>query len=164
MVAIVLCNPKTPYNVGGVIRAASIFGAREVWWTGERVTDERRVNRGMGTNLKGRKWRLPREERMRAYDVAWGVDENALGRLVREGFTPVCVERLQRSESLPMFVHPEGDVVYVFGPEDGGVPGDVRASCHRFVTIPGEHCLNLACAVNVTLYDRLFKLTVGALV
>jgi hypothetical protein len=29
--------------------------------------------------------------------------------------------------------------------------------CHRFVVIPTHHCLNLAAAVNVVLYDRRLK-------
>lgn len=33
----------------------------------------------------------------------------------------------------------------------------VRACCHRFVQIPAMHCLNLAGAVGVALYDRARK-------
>jgi tRNA(Leu) C34 or U34 (ribose-2'-O)-methylase TrmL len=54
------------------------------------------------------------------------------------------------------FEHP-GDALYVFGPEDGGLPKAVRLHCHRFVFIPTHHCLNLAAAVNVVLYDRRLK-------
>jgi tRNA(Leu) C34 or U34 (ribose-2'-O)-methylase TrmL len=158
MIAIVLINPKTPANVGGCIRAASIFGVDQVWWTGTRVHDGRGVSQTTGTGMSRKKWRLPREERMKAYDIAWGVDENALDRLVKiEGFTPVCVELVEGAELLPQFEHPEENTVYVFGPEDGAVPKGIRHFCHRFVQIPGAHCLNLAAAVNVTLYDRMAK-------
>lgn len=157
MIALVLENPKTPYNVGGAIRAASIFGAAQVWWTGERVEDGRDVARSTGTNLSKKKWRLPREERMSAYDIEWGRDDGALDKLVRDGFTPVCVEIVRGAEPLHFFDHPEDDVVYVFGPEDSGVSRGTRTFCHRFVQIPGEHCLNLAAAVNVVLYDRMAK-------
>jgi tRNA(Leu) C34 or U34 (ribose-2'-O)-methylase TrmL len=37
------------------------------------------------------------------------------------------------------------------------LPKQVRLLCHRFVIIPTHHCLNLAAAVNVVLYDRRFK-------
>lgn len=94
---------------------------------------------------------------MKAYDIDWGVDDLALARLVGEGFTPVCVELVSGAEDLTQFEHPEGDVVYVFGPEDGGVSKGTRTFCHRFVKIPGAHCLNLAAACNVTLYDRMAK-------
>jgi len=33
--------------------------------------------------------------------------------------------------------------------------------CHRFIIIPSKHCLNLAAAVYLILYDRISKL--GAL-
>lgn len=158
MIAIVLINPKTPANVGGVIRAASIFDASQVWWTGERVYDGRDTKRATGTTISKKKWRLPREERMKAYGIDWGVDDDALDRLVRvDGFTPVCVELVEGAELLPQFEHPEGDTVYVFGPEDGAVPKGIRHFCHRFVQIPGAHCLNLAAACNVMLYDRMAK-------
>ena len=155
--AICLQNPKTPANVGGVIRAASIFDVEQVWWTGTRVGDGREVSRATGTSVSRKKWRLPREERMKAYDVEWGVDDSALNRLVHvHEFTPVCVELVDGAELLPNFEHPE-HAVYVFGPEDSGVSKGWRTFCHRFVQIPGAHCLNLAAAVNVVLYDRLAK-------
>ena len=60
------------------------------------------------------------------------------------------------AEPLLTFEHPE-NALYVFGPEDGGLPKPIRVLCHRFVVIPTRHCLNLAAAVNVVLYDRLLK-------
>lgn len=153
MIAIVLQNPKYSPNVGNVLRAASNFGAEQLWWSGDRVSDERERREAGGP-----KWRLPREERMRAYsNVTWGQDDFALNRLVIEGFTPVCVELVEGAELLPFFEHPEGDTVYVFGPEDGGVSKGNRTFCHRFVQIPSTSCLNLAAAVNVLLYDRAAK-------
>lgn len=145
-----LCNPKTPFNVGGAIRAAAIFGAERVTWDGERVLDERLAG---ATNIKGAKWRLPREERMKAYDVEWLVDEHAILTAVERRLTPVCVEIVPGAEPLAMFEHPER-ALYVFGPEDGGVRRSAREACHRFVRIPGKHCLNLAAAVNVILCHR----------
>ena len=54
--AIALVNPKFPRNVGTVVRAASCFGIKQVWFTGNRVSM---------TAEKGK--RLPREERMKGY-------------------------------------------------------------------------------------------------
>jgi hypothetical protein len=102
------------------------------------------------------KWRLPREERMRAYDTDWGINDDGLRDAINDGLTPVCVEIVEGAESLVDFDHPE-HAVYVFGPEDGSVPKGVRHACHRFVVIPGAHCLNLAAAVNIVLYDRAAK-------
>lgn len=153
---VVLIDPKYPHNVGGVLRACAAFGVPQLWWTGARVGDDRRLS-GSTAHIGKKTWRLPREERHRAYaHVEWGVDELALDRLTDAGLVPVCVEVLPTAEPLVDFEHPER-AVYVFGPEDGGVPKGVRHVCHRFVTIPCDGCLNLAAAVNVVLYDRLAK-------
>jgi tRNA(Leu) C34 or U34 (ribose-2'-O)-methylase TrmL len=55
-----------------------------------------------------------------------------------------------------LFEHP-ADATYVFGPEDGNVPKGALSVCHRFVSIPSHHCLNLAAAVYTVLYDRVVK-------
>lgn len=69
---------------------------------------------------------------------------------------PVAVEVRKNSEPLPTFMHPER-ALYVFGPEDGSLPQTLLRHCQRFVIIPSRHCLNLGNAVNVVLYDRLYK-------
>jgi tRNA(Leu) C34 or U34 (ribose-2'-O)-methylase TrmL len=89
-------------------------------------------------------------------DVQMTIDDRVFERFPRDSVTPVAVELLPHSESLVDFEHPE-DALYVFGPEDGGLPKPVRLLCHRFVSIPTHHCLNLAAAVNVVLYDRRLK-------
>jgi hypothetical protein len=66
---------------------------------------------------------------------------------------PVAVEVRKNSESLPHFEHPE-QAVYVFGPEDGSLPSWVLGHCHRFLVVPGRHCLNLAGAATLVLYKR----------
>jgi hypothetical protein len=70
--------------------------------------------------------------------------------------TPVAVELLEGSENLLTFEHPE-NAVYIFGPEDGSIPGPVRKLCHRRVFIPTRHCTNLGAAVYLLLYDRMVK-------
>jgi hypothetical protein len=117
-----------------------------MWWTGNRVTLD--VPRGQ---------RLPREERMKGYrNVQLVRDDRVFDRFAPDSVTPVAVELRPQAESLVTFEHPE-DTLYVFGPEDGSIPKVVRLLCHRFVVIPTHHCLNLAAAVNVVLYDRRLK-------
>lgn len=145
---ILLSDPKYPHNVGAVIRAASCYGATSVRWTGSRVTLE---------GGKGER-RLPREERMKAYqDVDYGM---VAGRVafdsIPDGVVPVAVELRPSAEQLPDFVHPE-NAVYVFGPEDGGLRHAELRHCHRVVLIPTHHCLNLSAAVYTVLYDRMTK-------
>jgi tRNA(Leu) C34 or U34 (ribose-2'-O)-methylase TrmL len=140
--AIVLINPKSPHNVGKALRAASIFGAKSLVWTGTRVDLSKYE-------------RLPREERMKGYEsVQFCVDDRPFD-LFPEA-TPVCVELLDSAECLTTFVHPKNPV-YVFGPEDGSVPPVLRRHCHKFIYIPAYHCLNLSAAVDVVLYDRMAK-------
>jgi tRNA(Leu) C34 or U34 (ribose-2'-O)-methylase TrmL len=139
---VVLINPKFPHNVGATIRACSCFGVESLVWTGSRIELSRYE-------------RLPREERMKGYkSVRFMNHERPI-----EWFgecTPVCVEVFENSEPLTLFEHPD-DAVYVFGPEDGGVPQVIRRLCHRFVHIPAHFCLNLSAAVNVVLAHRLMS-------
>lgn len=146
--AIVLHEPKYPHNVGQVVRLASAYGIGQVWYSGSRL------RQALGP-------RLPREERMRRYeDVTLINHPDPLARLCEAApeAKPVAVELRPGSESLVDFVHPQGPVVYVFGPEDGSLPGAVVKRCHRFVVIPSLECLNLATSVAILLYDRMTKL------
>jgi tRNA(Leu) C34 or U34 (ribose-2'-O)-methylase TrmL len=142
--AVILCNPKYPHNVGATLRAASCYGINQVFYTGNRVS----------LSLEEKK-RLPREERMKGYkDVELINFDYPLDTF--KNVIPIAIEVRQNSELLPEFEHPE-NAVYVFGPEDGSIPKSILHLCHRFVIIPTKHCLNLSQAVNVVLYDRIFK-------
>lgn len=145
--SVLLLNPKYPHNVGGAYRAASCFGADAVWVQGKRVPLE---------PTEG--YRLPREERMRSYrdEVTLEAVDDYIFDQINPNITPICVEIDPYAEQLHHFIHPER-AVYVFGPEDGSIPSVMRRHCHRFVTIPSYHCLNLAGAVYTVLYDRVAK-------
>jgi tRNA(Leu) C34 or U34 (ribose-2'-O)-methylase TrmL len=148
--AIVLHMPKYPHNVGQVVRLASAYGISQVWYSGERI------RAALGE-------RLPREERMRRYeDVALINHPDPLARLSAAipQACPVAVELRPGSESLVDFIHPDGDSppIYIFGPEDGSLPGPIVKRCHRFVVIPSFECLNLATSVATILYDRMAKM------
>lgn len=150
--AIILQNPKYPHNLGAIVRTASCYDIKQVWFTGSRVS----------LDGDGGKFRIPREERMRGYaDVAifntyYPFDQFEVHGVQRA--TPICIEfdPSLRSQDLPNFEHPK-DAIYVFGPEDGEVDSVVRRHCHKFVHIPSKHCLNLAVAVATVLYDRKSK-------
>jgi tRNA(Leu) C34 or U34 (ribose-2'-O)-methylase TrmL len=142
--AVVLIDPKYPHNVARAVRTASCYGVGQVWYQGARVS------------MLAEGGRLPREERMRGYaDVALVKSRDPLGEILRACPTavPVAVEVRAGSEDLRQFWHPH-DAVYVFGPEDGSLTGDVLKRCHRFVTIPTRHCLNLADSLATVLYAR----------
>jgi tRNA(Leu) C34 or U34 (ribose-2'-O)-methylase TrmL len=143
--AVCLVNPKFAHNVGNTLRACSCFGVRQLWWTSGRVTLD--VAEGE---------RLPREERMKGYRDVEMVRSDRVFDAFPADTVPVAVELRPGCESLVEFEHPE-PALYVFGPEDGSLPRWVLPHCHRFVIIPAAHCLNLASAVNIVLYDRLAK-------
>lgn len=141
MFNVCLTNPWVPRNVGEALRISKCFGADKVYMTGTRVALEG----------DGKKYRLPREERMRGvYDRVWPTerpfDEN-------RGLTPVAVELVDGFEDINFFDHPE-DALYVFGPEDGSLGRAELGQCHRFVRIPTTQCLSLPMAITAVLFHR----------
>lgn len=143
--AVALINPKYPHNVGAALRAASCFGLEQVFFTGDRVSLD---------STKGA--RLPREERMKGYQDVDLIQYDPVFDAFPDGTTPVAVELREHAELLPTFEHPQNPL-YVFGPEDGGLTRVQLQHCHRFVVLPTRHCVNLAAAVYMVLYDRLVK-------
>ena len=94
--AVALANPKYPHNVGAAVRAASCFGIKQIWFSGDRVS----LNPAKGE-------RLPREERMKGYrDVELRQFEFFFEQFERD-VVPVAVELRPGSESLPQFEHPD---------------------------------------------------------
>lgn len=143
---VLLINPRDPHNVGNALRACSCWGMNQLWFTGDRVIDK----------LDGLT-RLPREERMKGYrEVEVIHNDQYWKQFEKVDVTPVAIEVRQNSENLVHFEHPE-NALYIFGPEDGSLPVSVLNWAHRFVMMPTAHCLNLAAAVNVVLYDRRLK-------
>jgi tRNA(Leu) C34 or U34 (ribose-2'-O)-methylase TrmL len=143
--AVALVDPKYPHNVGMVVRLASCYGLRQVWFTGDRVSLD--PTRGE---------RLPREERMKGYRDVEIIHHEHFFNQFPEGTVPVAVEVRAGSEPLNSFEHP-ARALYVFGPEDGSIPQALLPHCHRFLVIPTRHCLNLATAVATVLWDREYK-------
>jgi tRNA(Leu) C34 or U34 (ribose-2'-O)-methylase TrmL len=150
--AVALYNPKYPHNVGGAFRACGVFGARQLWYVGERAESVWQAER-----------RIPREERHRDYKDVELVKGS--GRFLDEfpaGTVPVAVEVHPGAEVLTYFEHP-ANAVYVFGPEDGSLPRGILTACHRVVIIPSDHCLNLASAVACVLMHRRMQRQVSGL-
>jgi tRNA(Leu) C34 or U34 (ribose-2'-O)-methylase TrmL len=139
--AIGLVRPKTPANIGSVLRAAGCYGAALV------VVEGARGHGACRTALTdtGKAWRhIPVTL---AADV---FDGHPVGSI------PVAVDLVDGAESLVDFEHPR-QAFYIFGPEDGTLGARHLARCTRRVQIPTHYCMNLAATVNVILYDRLAK-------
>ena len=139
-VTIGLTNPKSPTNVGAVMRAAGCYQVDEVKYPGQRYEKAAKFH----TDTKSATRTIP----------LTGV-ESFLDNLAPETKI-VCVELAEGATPLPRFKHPE-NAIYIFGPEDGSIAQDVADRADHVVYVPTVGCMNLAATVNVLLYDRLAK-------
>ena len=135
--AIALHNPKTPANVGGVLRAAGCYGASLVVYSGRRYstapTDTQKAHRHIP--LVG------------VEDVIGAIPFDCV---------PVAVDLLENAIDIRRYKHPER-AYYIFGPEDGTLGAAITDRCRDKIYVPTRFCMNLAACVNVVLYDRLAK-------
>ena len=137
---IALCNPKSPSNVGAVLRAAGCYGATAVYYNGKRFEHAEKYHQD--TN------RVKKEIQFQAVESFMEV--------LKENQTLVCVELVEGATSLPEFIHPK-NALYIFGPEDGSIQQSLVSAADSVVYIPTIGCMNLAATVNVLLYDRMAK-------
>ncbi|WP_309247248.1 RNA methyltransferase [Shewanella sp. VB17] len=145
MVQIGLVNPKSPTNVGGIMRAAGCYQADAVFYTGKRYAlAVSKGNAQYNTDTKRAGHIIPLQS----------VDSLLLAKA--DGVKLVCVDLVVGAIPLPEFVHPD-KVLYVFGPEDGTIDQEIIDSADAVVYVPTIGCMNLAASVNVLLYDRLVK-------
>jgi tRNA(Leu) C34 or U34 (ribose-2'-O)-methylase TrmL len=135
-----LVNPKSPANVGMVMRAAGCYEATTIFYSGVRF--ERAQKFATDTKDAGRKIALVGVE-----NLLDDIPENA---------TLVAIELIEGATPLMDFVHPD-NAYYIFGPEDGSIKKDLLDHCQHVVYIPTIGCMNLAATVHVVLYDRMAK-------
>jgi tRNA(Leu) C34 or U34 (ribose-2'-O)-methylase TrmL len=135
-----LVNPKSPENVGMVMRAAGCYEASKVFYTGKRFDRARQFF----TDTKNMHEKIPLQ----------GVED--LLTTVPDVAKIVAVELVEGATPIIHFQHPE-QAYYIFGPEDGSLSQDILNACDHVVYIPTIGCMNLAATVNVVLYDRLAK-------
>ena len=134
--AIGLYGTKYTVNEGGVLRAASCFGAKLIVLAAPRFKKSSADTTNAYKHIpviRGDPWKL-----------------------IPINCVPVAVEVVDGCRWLSDFTHPR-QAMYLFGPEDGSLPKKVIERCNYIVRIPSIHCLNLAAAVNVVLYDRTAK-------
>ncbi len=135
-----LINPKSPSNVGAVLRAAGCYAAEHIYYTGNRyeraknfATDTKDMSKHIGmTRCTDPFEQLPTGTRKVAFELV-------------EGATP-----------LPDYQH-HNEAIYLFGPEDGTIPQNILDQCDDVIYVPTQGCMNLAASVNVLLYDRQAK-------
>jgi tRNA(Leu) C34 or U34 (ribose-2'-O)-methylase TrmL len=139
-----IINPKSPENMGSILRAAGCYQAKSIRYTGERYARAR----AFSTDTKNAHLNIAVTQLPAVIDP---VKDKHL--------TKVAIELVEGAMPLPLFEHPE-NALYIFGPEDGSIEQDVIDQCDHVVYIPTVGCMNLAATVNVLLYDRLAKTTV----
>jgi tRNA(Leu) C34 or U34 (ribose-2'-O)-methylase TrmL len=135
--AIGLHMPKTPANVGSVLRSAGCFDVAAVI-------------------KSGRRYRNASTDTQKAYRHLPLIEVDSLREAIPYGAIPVAVDLVDGACHLHEYVHPER-AFYVFGPEDGTLGEDVLSWCPHRVMIPTRYCLNLAVTVGAILYDRQAK-------
>lgn len=136
-----LINPKSPQNMGSILRAAGCYQAQSIRYTGERYARAK----SFYTDTKNAHLDIP------VTQVSSIIDPEEDKQLKK-----VAVELVEGAIPLPLFQHPE-QALYIFGPEDGSIEQAVIDQCDSVVYIPTKGCMNLAATVNVLLYDRLAK-------
>lgn len=139
-ITIGLINPKSPTNVGAVMRAAGCYRVSAVFYTGERHDRAARFS----TDTQNASRNIP---------LAAVV---CLLECIPENAKVVCVELVEGAIPLPEYRHPD-NAFYVFGPEDGTIDQEILDRADAVVYVPTIGCMNLAASVNVVLYDRLAK-------
>ncbi|WP_101756758.1 RNA methyltransferase [Oceanicoccus sp. KOV_DT_Chl] len=135
-----LYNPKSPENVGSVMRAAGCYGVSSVFYTGRRYDFAKPFY----------------TDTQRAYEKLPLVGVEDLEDIIPFGCVPVAVELVKGAKPLPEYKHPPR-AFYIFGPEDGTLSKKITRFCSDTIYIPTTGCMNLAATVNVVLYDRLAK-------
>lgn len=135
-----ITNPKSPSNMGSILRAAGCFGADKVFYTGQRYEFAKKF----ATDTNQTAQEVPQIHCEQFSDV------------YPANTTRIAVELVEHATPLPHFTHPD-QAFYLFGPEDGSISQSVLDQCDEVVYLPTKGCLNLAATVNILLYDRVAK-------
>ncbi|MCE9679548.1 RNA methyltransferase [Shewanella sp. AS1] len=145
LVLIGLLNPKSPTNVGGVMRAAGCYQADGVRYTGKRYA--------LAASHRGEQYNTDTKRVSRNIPLT-GVE--CLLDDLDDDTQVICVDLIEGAIPLPEFRHPK-KAIYLFGPEDGTLDQGLVDRADSVVYVPTVGCMNLASSVNVLLYDRLAK-------
>lgn len=136
-------HPKHECNIGTLLRSALSFGAACVFTVGSRFK--------MQASDTAKAWRsLP------VYNYE---DMDDLKDHIPHSCMIICVEQADGAIPLCKFSHP-ARCLYLLGAEDHGLSDGVIQQCHGLIQIHGaRHCLNVAVAGSIVMYDRVSKAT-----
>lgn len=154
-VTIGLTNPKSPSNVGAVMRAAGCYCVEQVLYTGQRYANAAKFNGAKhSTDTKNARDKIPLKPAEEFENI------ESLRTFLPDNTKIICVDLVEGAIPLPHFNHPE-KAIYIFGPEDGTISQSMINTADDVVYVPTVGCMNLAASVNVLLYDRLAKALVN---
>lgn len=135
-----LFNPKTPENVGSVMRASGCYNVHSVFYTGKRYDFAKQFC----TDTNNKHLDIPL------------ISVEDLQSIVPLDCVPIAVELVEGAKSLVDYKHPPR-AFYIFGPEDNSLKKKITNFCRDTIYVPTNGCMNLAATVNVILYDRMAK-------
>lgn len=133
-------KPKNTDNVGTLWRSANIFGASFIAVIAGRY--HKQASDTMATHRHVPLYHFDTFREFRDHQPS--------------GCQIVAVELCDGARNVVDYAHPEA-AVYLLGPEDDSLSAEILAACHSRLVIPGTHCLNLAVAGSIVLYDRVAK-------
>ncbi|MBU2869603.1 RNA methyltransferase [Colwellia sp. E2M01] len=150
-VTIALTNPKTPTNVGAVMRAVGCYQADQIIYNGNRFAKAAQYHKNiLQTDTFNMSAKIPLVQVDSFLNLKESLDNLPPSTKI------ICVDLVEGATPLPHFIHPD-EAVYIFGPEDSSIKQDVIDIADDVVYVPTIGCMNLAATVNVLLYDRLAK-------
>ncbi len=139
--AIGVFHAKKEENVGTLLRTAQAFGAAFTFTIGRRYE---RQAADVGKSF-------------RHVPLFHFKDYDELSHHLPYRCPLIAVENGGDSSPLPEFKHPVS-AVYLLGAEDHGLPSLILQRSYEVVEIPGgKHCLNVATAGSIVMYDRYVK-------
>jgi tRNA G18 (ribose-2'-O)-methylase SpoU len=132
-----LDSVKFKINLGAAMRAAGVYGAAALFFTGRRT-------------------RAGNPDTTKQYRHTPMIRVPNLHDVVPFDCVPVAVDIIDGAIPLPEYKHPER-AFYIFGAEDNTLGRRITSWCRDTIFVPTNGCMNLAATVNVVLYDRMCK-------
>lgn len=134
-------HSKTEVNIGTLMRSAHSFGASFVFTVGRRYEAK-------ASDISKATRHIPCYHYKDMDDL---VDHLPLACPI------VGIELHPKAKPLDKLVHPFR-ACYLLGAEDHGLQAESLEKCHMLTYIPhGKHCLNVATAGSIVMYDRMVK-------
>jgi tRNA G18 (ribose-2'-O)-methylase SpoU len=136
------CFLNYDQNIGSLFRTAQFMGASYIYTIGNEYERQ--------SSDTGKSWKdIPLMHYKLCNDFYISKPKSA---------QIVSVEITENSTNLVDFVHPE-QAIYLLGNETSGLPTNIINASDHVIHIPSTHCLNVAVAGSIVIYDRIAKLS-----